>query len=183
MEQIREAKRINSSTYFVQDKYYNDNYFFLNEEKGVLSIVSEYGNVGYNWNCSFEDFKSMLINADTDYILSKIKKPVFDLQSTVKNLKEWILETRRNKNCTKEQASEVWEMINDIDHEGVEDEGYVFKFFNDNRFLIEEFEYDFCETIDFLIAKKWTEYDKFFMSYIWKAFIDQLKKEKEHNEE
>ena len=39
MEQIREAKRINSSTYFVQDKYYNDNYFFLNEEKGVLSIV------------------------------------------------------------------------------------------------------------------------------------------------
>ena len=33
------------------------------------------------------------------------------------------------------------------------------------------------------LAKKWTEHDKFFMNYIWKAFIDQLKKEKEHNEE
>lgn len=36
MEQIREAKRISSESYFVQDKYYNNSYFFLNKEKGVL---------------------------------------------------------------------------------------------------------------------------------------------------
>lgn len=37
MEQIREAKRISSESYFVQDKYYNNSYFFLNKEKGLVN--------------------------------------------------------------------------------------------------------------------------------------------------
>lgn len=95
MEQIREAKRISSESYFVQDKYYNNSYFFLNKEKGVLGIVSEYGNMGYVLDCTCKDFKEILIGIDPYYMLSKLKKPVFDLKGTVKNLKEWILETRK----------------------------------------------------------------------------------------
>lgn len=179
MEQIREIRRISSESYFVQDKYYNDSYFFLNKEKGVLGIVSEYGNMGYVLDCTCKDFKEILIGIDPYYILSKLKKPVFDLKGTVKNLREWILETRKENNCTKEQALEIWEMIEEIEQEDIEDEGYIFKFFNDNRLLIEEFECDFfCDVVSLLIAKKWTEHDKFFINYIWKSFIDLLKEEK-----
>lgn len=73
MEQIREAKRISSESYFVQDKYYNNSYFFLNKEKGVLGVVSEYGNMGYVLDCTCEDFKEILIGIDPYYMLSKLK--------------------------------------------------------------------------------------------------------------
>lgn len=135
--------------YLVKDEY-DYVYFFVDAQNGVLSIVSNYGSMGYRWEAPGNNFKKFLIELNTDYLMNKLGKRAFNLDGTIKNVKNWIISCRREKNCTKEEARYVWDYVIDENYfEGIEVD---------------------CE---------WSDYDKYFMNHIWKAFVEQLKQELE----
>lgn len=161
--------------YLVKDKY-DYAYFFVDVKNGVLSIVSNYGSMGYRWEAPGDNFKKFLTEASTEYLMAKLKKRAFDLDGTIKNMKEWIISCRKEKNCTKEEARCVWDdVIGEIESSYVEDEGFFWGIINSYLSDIEKVDMDYFEGIE--IAKKWTDYDKYFINHIWKAFIEQLKQE------
>lgn len=162
--------------YLIKDEYNDYAYFFCDVKNGVLSIVSNYGCMGYRWDAPGDNFKKFLTEASTEYLMAKLKKRAFDLDGTIKNMKEWIISCRKEKNCTKEEARYVWDyVIGEIESSYVEDEGFFWGIINSYLSDIEKVDMDYFEGIE--IAKKWTDYDKYFINHIWKAFVEQLKQE------
>lgn len=75
--------------YLVKDEY-DYVYFFVDAQNGVLSIVSNYGSMGYRWEAPGNNFKKFLIELNTDYLMNKLGKRAFNLDGTIKNVKNWI---------------------------------------------------------------------------------------------
>lgn len=98
--------------------------FFL-DEIGCFAALSDYGDWSYRWNIRGLDegvtFRHFLLQCDDDYILRKIA-PIqeYDPESTLQGIKETILGMRREKQLTKEEARDEWELPDR--HEGLCDE-------------------------------------------------------------
>ena len=161
--------------YLVKDEY-DYAYFFVDTQNGVLSIVSNYGSMGYRWEAPGNDFKKFLTEVNTEYLMAKLKKRVFDLDGTIKNMKEWVISCRREKNCTKKEARYVYDdVISEIGQYYIQDEGFFWGIINGSLDDIKKIDMDYFEGIE--VATKWTDYDKYFINHIWKAFVEQLKQE------
>lgn len=101
---------------------------------GYFSAVSDFGNYAFFWtHHGCEDFRQFLYNAHKtwDYFASKLsygpgdKGMEYDATATYEMIKERILERRRDRTYTKEEAHSEWVLLHDdcerVDTEGVWD--------------------------------------------------------------
>jgi len=88
-------------------------------EDGSLNVLSDYGNYAYAWRSIGQDtFKQFLISLHNDYLMGKIGqglKKEFNNSRTMKLLYQEVLERRREKDITEDEARECWDAINDVD--------------------------------------------------------------------
>jgi len=91
--------------------------FTIDENGGLFNCQSDYGNYNYEWpNHGRESFKHFLIGITRipDYLLGKVaKRDTFDYEKALKGWKLEIVQIRRERDCTKEQARDAWEVITD----------------------------------------------------------------------
>jgi hypothetical protein len=95
------------------------------DSTGCFSALSDYENWSYRWNSrgfvEGEDFRKFLLKCDDDYLLRKINpKKEYDEEKTYAAAKEVILGLRREKEFTKEEALEEWELLKEYDALGSE---------------------------------------------------------------
>lgn len=95
--------------------------FTIDENGGLFSVQSDFGNYNYAWpNHGRESFKHYIIQElvrDPDYFLGKVaSKDYFDSDKAEKQWKAKIIELRKDRECTKEQARDAWQfLMNDLD--------------------------------------------------------------------
>lgn len=97
--------------------------FTIDENGGIFSVQSDFGNYNYAWpKNGRESFKHFLIEItrSPDYVLGKIsKEDYFDPDKAEKKWKAKIIELRKDRECTKEQARDAWEfLVNDLNVDG-----------------------------------------------------------------
>lgn len=176
----RAEKLGNIECYFIKelDSRTDYSYFFIDNENGVLSIVSEYGKFGYMFG-KMNDFKGFLKREPLEGIMRCLKGKSFDLEGTLENIKLWIIDHRKDKMCSKYEARKAWEDLEDV----IKDydyavlnldyfEGVLEKYDED----LERIDPDFRNSFTYLIEREWSWQDKYFMDNILKAFIEQLKR-------
>lgn len=93
--------------------------FTVNEQTGELSILSDWGNWAYRWRTdSLGDgvkLTQFLLSCDAEYIVRKFAvegaqdlKDEIDFEGTLGTIKKCIVEARRAKEITKEDARRFW---------------------------------------------------------------------------
>lgn len=92
------------------------------DSRGFLGVFSDYGNYAYHWTHFGGDFRKFLGQLDWDYLYGKLMQGrdarIYDGEATLRSIKKRIIELRREKRLTAEQAREEWDLAKDseIDH-------------------------------------------------------------------
>lgn len=93
--------------------------FTIDENGGVFNCQSDFGDYSHCWpNHGRKTFKHFLIeiNRSPDYLLGKISEEnYFYFDKSLEDWKNGIISRRKELECTKEEAREAWNFINDID--------------------------------------------------------------------
>jgi len=88
---------------------------FTIDEFGMFNCQSDYGDYNYMWpNHGRKSFKHFILELaeDTSYLLKKVsRRNTFDYEKAVIGWKSELIKVRRARECTKEQARDVWEFI------------------------------------------------------------------------
>ncbi len=146
----------------------------IDSDLWLFSCLSDAGNFSYRW--PVEDnrtFKKFLTEIDMGYLMRKIEPRAteFDFESTIKNIKEHLFESRMSDDIPKVEAREVYELLKHLDYDNSEDlviyqliEGH--KYFSD----------DPCWTVD-LTVKKHSPEAITFTEVVFPLFQDSLKAE------
>ena len=116
-------KKSTCERYDLRWKYNGWATFTIDENGGLFSVQSDFGNYNYAWpKHGRESFKHFLIEItmSPDYILGKISnEDYFDSDKAEKKWKSKIIELRKDRECTKEQARDAWEfLVNDLSVDG-----------------------------------------------------------------
>ncbi|QQR47781.1 hypothetical protein JKA73_17760 [Myxococcus xanthus] len=85
---------------------------------GLFTVVSDYGNYGYWWGNPgrpVREFVAALADRDeSDYLCGKLgSRDWWDGTSTLKAIREHIIEYRRDGSWTKERAAEEWQTLSE----------------------------------------------------------------------
>lgn len=78
---------------------------------------SSYGVFGHHWSSMGRPFAKFAAEIDEDYLLGKISKTEPDAEVTVASVRRKILTIRRNKDCTKQEAADAWQAVENLDSE------------------------------------------------------------------
>ena len=174
--------------YTVQKAYIERYYFrfengnwaqiYIDSEHNTLMCQSTFGDYGYPyWHpAKTETFKDFLIGMENEkqYLLEKVAKKEFDLDLTVQNWKAQIIEWRRSENCTKNQAREMWDVINDLADSGANASELYHNLEDYPTFR------EVCsDWWDGAIASDYTIDAYAFADIVFPALVEVLKKEKE----
>ncbi|MHB1418700.1 MAG: hypothetical protein ACYCX4_03810, partial [Bacillota bacterium] len=96
---------------------------FLLDSTGMFAAVTDYGNYAFRWAYHGEkDFRKFVIGLKNDpgYLLGKVlpNGKVYDGEETIKNIKETIIDVRRDGSWSKEQARKEWDLLDsDLEYE------------------------------------------------------------------
>jgi hypothetical protein len=89
---------------------------FLLDSTGMFAAVTDYGNYAFKWsNWGPGDFRKFVIGLSPGYLLGKVAKVEHDGEATLKSVKEYILECRRDGEWSKEEAREEWDLLAECD--------------------------------------------------------------------
>lgn len=104
---------------------------FVIGSDGFFSAVSDYGNYAYTWSSfgsgDFRDFVVNCLAPDAHYTAKKLcyeKTQVVDVEATARNIKQYILEERRQYGLTKERARDEWDNACDLERGNIGLEGW-----------------------------------------------------------
>jgi hypothetical protein len=100
--------------YDIPSKHYGGWGVFFVGSDGLLSIVSDYGNFGYWWDCPGCEFRKFLCQIDDGYLYRKLtmgKSDGLDVEQTARNLRRLVGSLIRDGSWTMEQAREELEHI------------------------------------------------------------------------
>lgn len=93
--------------------------FTIDENGGVFSCQSDHGNYNYAWpKHGRKSFKHFILELarDSFYFLGKVSSTTYlNYGTSLRTWKNTIIRMRKERDCTKEQAREVWDFIRDID--------------------------------------------------------------------
>lgn len=88
---------------------------------GSFDCQSDYGNYAYQWGAiGSRTFKQFLCSLDKDYFLKKTRPKdyrVFDSDLTCQNIRRDIIEKRKEREFTKEEARECWNECEDLENQ------------------------------------------------------------------
>ena len=100
--------------------------FLLDEMTGTLSCVTDYGNYACRWGNRHgrKSFKEFLAREGKDrhYFLKNLAGQScieYKHDETTQNWKQCLLESRRSRYCSKDDARHIWELIDGLDDNGV----------------------------------------------------------------
>lgn len=172
-------RKINKRHYTATRDRYTLSHFFINKvdtRRYTLSIFSSFINSTYVFWCP-ESIEKTLTEMSFEELMYLMSEKELDLDSTIKNLKHWVIYQRKNDRCTKEQALRAWRDIKRIDDFFVKNDWYLLGLFEAFMPEFEDINRDFRYEFNYLIAYKWSDSDKYFMDNILTAFVDFLKNE------
>lgn len=93
-------------------------FIYLDEEKGVFTACSSYGDYAYIWSHHGDrSLKAFLRDLDFDYFMGKTRGrdyKRFDFHATIKGMKEYIADARRQLDLTKDEARDAWTDIEEL---------------------------------------------------------------------
>jgi hypothetical protein len=100
-------------------------FIYLDEERGVFSAVSSFGNYAHIWSHRGDQrLKEFLRDLDFDYFMGKTRGldyRRFDHEATVKGIKAYICDQRRQGAVDKKHARSAWRELEDMEHENSAD--------------------------------------------------------------
>lgn len=111
---------------------------------GMFTALSDYGNYGYWWSHhGCKDVREFFLRAtkDPDYFVRKLThghQDIYDGDATVKDIKKYILEVRRDRSWTAEKARAEWELLDNYE---IADSSEGFSRWYDNTRIDEAYEY------------------------------------------
>lgn len=112
-------KKSTCERYDIRWKPYGWAIITIDENGGMFSAQSDFGNYAYSWpNHGRESFKHFILELarDSHYFLGKVaKENYFDSNKALDRWKSKIIEIRKDRDCTQEQARDAWDFINDLD--------------------------------------------------------------------
>lgn len=98
---------------------------FLLDSTGMFAVVSDYGNYAFKWtDWGKRDFRLFLIGLDKSYLCGKLamdRSREYQGQRTLENIRDQIIQLRRDGSLTKEQARKEWELAKMVDSHYAED--------------------------------------------------------------
>ncbi len=93
--------------------------FTIDENGGLFSCMSDYGDYSYSWpRHGRKSFKHFILELARDpyYFLGKVSmRTYFDYDKAANKWKREIIERRRAYNCSREEAREAWNFIEELD--------------------------------------------------------------------
>lgn len=90
---------------------------FILDSTGCFSCVTDYGNYAFKWtHHGMDDFRKFFDRNSYDYILSKLhlgagKSKELDIEATAENIKNYILNCRRDETFDEDSARSEWDHI------------------------------------------------------------------------
>lgn len=129
--------------------------------------VSSFGVYGYHWSHMSRPFSEFVQGVSTDYLLGKISRKVTSAEKTIASVRRAVLESRRNRRCSKDEAREAWDEI-----AGIEVDGWDAAV---PHMLWESAELSRCriEWCD-LSTQEWDQQAVMFATKLWPLFVKQL---------
>lgn len=146
-------------------------------ERSVSVMVrSDYGDYSYHWNATGGCPKSFLISLDQDYVmknLSDYKNTVPDADANERQTKQYVIQARRARNLTDDEAREAWDsMINLVWEHKDEPNLYGHLLIDQEHFDTVFGDYEYIPS-----NKKPCPHCTTFFENVWVPFTDQLKVE------
>lgn len=174
--------RSRARTYFIKDnRSWSWGRIFVHSGRSksgmdwaYVAIVSDFGTYGHLWNHMGEPYQDFLSSVDFDYAMNKLTEGrylAFDLDYAVKTLRQWTLETRREGAITAEDAREFFDLLADLEAEGVADEGLFAHRLSHGTSL-----YHSCYLWDFSFRRP-TAASRHFWGEVWLPFAEHLRRE------
>jgi hypothetical protein len=99
-------------------------FIYLDEERGVFTACSSYGDYAYIWSHrGDQSLKDFLRDLEFDYFMGKTRGldfKRFDFEATIKGMREFVADARRQGSLSKIEAREAWTDIEELesDHTG-----------------------------------------------------------------
>lgn len=95
-------------------------YIVLDEATGLFSAHGSYGTFAFVWPPEYrsEPLADFLSDLGFDYFVGKTRgcsAREFDQEATVRRLKKWIIDARKNGDCTQVEARGAWDSLVGID--------------------------------------------------------------------
>jgi hypothetical protein len=89
------------------------------DENGLFNCQSDYGDYQYMWpHHGRKSFKYFILELarDTHYLLKKVSnKNRFNYEKSLKSWEKAIVEFRKERGCTKQQARDAWDFLHSLD--------------------------------------------------------------------
>ena len=87
---------------------------------GCFTALSDWGDVGYRWpqqGWGPGDFRAFLLQCDDSYLMGKLgqNRKEYDPESTLANVKDTIIQYRRDGTFDKDTAREEWDRLDTYD--------------------------------------------------------------------
>ena len=153
--------------------------FSIDETTGLMQCMSSYGEWSYAWphhgRTTFKDFL-LEMERDWQYLLRKVSATVFDFDQSIKYWKNHIIDIRRAAGCTKEQARDAFDVIDDLE---VDDAGYCAAVLN-SSYAISAADPDFWEVLNGV--KEYPYEAMIFAQTIWPMLCEVIRGELKENE-
>lgn len=152
---------------------------FIDEDLGMISVQSDYGDYGYRWGSPGMPFKEFLISINNDYLMGKFhmgQRMHFEKEETIKSIQRDIIKARReNGDIEASEARECWKELEYVEDIGDSQDAFFERFFNDCRGVMEKIYGN-----DYTSIPCHTVYPyqlQGFVKEIWPEFIKILKQE------
>jgi hypothetical protein len=116
---LREFKKVSSTEKF--DFKFNPSGWaivFIDDETGVVSMQTDWGNYSYRWGSPGGPLKEFLLKCDASYLIGKFaqgERDYFDQGETRKECLKRVLEKRRFRWITSSEAREAYDEVKKMD--------------------------------------------------------------------
>lgn len=147
-------------------------FIYLDEEKGVFTACTSFGDYAYIWaHRGDQSLKEFLSDLDCDYFMGKtrgLNYKQFDFDATIKGMKAFVADQRRQGALDKDESREVWHEIDRI-----EDRRSVDLFVEDvygSKEICEAYGHDF----ESVICNRPDPQCVGFWEIIWPEFLKQI---------
>lgn len=96
--------------------------FLIDDRTGLVSAETEYGSYAYHWPPAHrgEDIFTFLASLQFDYFMGKAAKQLYreiDLDRTIRDYRLQLVQTRRDRELSKEAARACWAALESLLHE------------------------------------------------------------------
>jgi hypothetical protein len=149
-------------------------FIYLDEEKGVFSSYSSFGSYAYCWAHRGSDtLKDFLRDLEFDYFMGKTRGrdfERFDFYATIKGMREFVADARRQGELTKAEAREVWTDIEELECDSTESVDLFVDRVYASKAIGEAYGHDFGN----VICNSPDRQCKGFWDVIWPEFLKQL---------